>query len=48
MEVFFSPPVKDVDIIDNYDYSQTVKYTPVQQVSHVHIQEVPHKNMSKS
>ncbi|XP_020655557.3 filamin-B isoform X2 [Pogona vitticeps] len=23
--------VKDVDIIDNYDYSQTVRYTPVQQ-----------------
>lgn len=24
--------VKDLDIIDNYDYSHTVKYTPVQQV----------------
>ena len=25
--------VQDFDIIDNYDYSHTVKYTPVQQVS---------------
>lgn len=25
--------VKDLDIIDNYDYSHTVRYTPVQQVS---------------
>lgn len=25
-------PVQDFEIIDNYDYSQTVKYTPVQQV----------------
>lgn len=25
--------VKDLDIIDNYDYSHTVKYTPTQQVS---------------
>lgn len=24
--------VKDLDIIDNYDYSHTVKYTPTQQV----------------
>ncbi|XP_023655301.1 filamin-B isoform X1 [Paramormyrops kingsleyae] len=24
-------PVRDFEIIDNYDYSQTVKYTPVQQ-----------------
>ncbi|XP_049441714.1 filamin-B isoform X1 [Epinephelus fuscoguttatus] len=31
LDVTFSSPVKDFDIIDNYDYSQTVKYTPVQQ-----------------
>uniref|UniRef100_A0A7N8XHM8 Filamin B n=1 Tax=Mastacembelus armatus TaxID=205130 RepID=A0A7N8XHM8_9TELE len=31
LDVSFSPPVKDFDIINNYDYSQTVKYTPVQQ-----------------
>ncbi|XP_054866408.1 filamin-B isoform X1 [Amphiprion ocellaris] len=28
LDVSFSSPVKDFDIIDNYDYSQTVKYTP--------------------
>ncbi|XP_072296018.1 filamin-B isoform X2 [Eucyclogobius newberryi] len=28
LDVSFSPPVKDFEIIDNYDYSQTVKYTP--------------------
>lgn len=32
LDVSFSSPVSDFDIIDNYDYSQTVKYTPVQQV----------------
>uniref|UniRef100_A0A672YRV6 Filamin B n=1 Tax=Sphaeramia orbicularis TaxID=375764 RepID=A0A672YRV6_9TELE len=31
LDVSFSSPVKDFDIIDNYNYSQTVKYTPVQQ-----------------
>ncbi|XP_060926160.1 filamin-B isoform X1 [Limanda limanda] len=31
LDVSFSSPVKDFDIIDNYDYSQTVKYTPVTQ-----------------
>uniref|UniRef100_A0A3B4VFD9 Filamin B n=1 Tax=Seriola dumerili TaxID=41447 RepID=A0A3B4VFD9_SERDU len=31
LDVSFSSDVKDFDIIDNYDYSQTVKYTPVQQ-----------------
>uniref|UniRef100_A0A8C0GYV1 Filamin B n=1 Tax=Chelonoidis abingdonii TaxID=106734 RepID=A0A8C0GYV1_CHEAB len=36
LDVQFSGPVpgdavKDLDIIDNYDYSHTVKYTPVQQ-----------------
>ncbi|XP_059185463.1 LOW QUALITY PROTEIN: filamin-B [Centropristis striata] len=31
LDVSFSSPVNDYDIIDNYDYSQTVKYTPVQQ-----------------
>ncbi|XP_054832955.1 filamin-B isoform X2 [Eublepharis macularius] len=38
LDVHFSGPlanaedvVKDLDIIDNYDYSHTVKYTPVQQ-----------------
>ncbi|XP_029947767.1 filamin B a isoform X1 [Salarias fasciatus] len=31
LDVSFSSQVKDFDIIDNYDYSQTVKYTPVQQ-----------------
>ncbi|TMS19569.1 Filamin-B [Larimichthys crocea] len=31
LDVSFSTPVKDFDIIDNYDYSQTVKYTPAQQ-----------------
>ncbi|XP_008300395.1 filamin B a isoform X2 [Stegastes partitus] len=30
LDVSFSSPVKDFDIIDNYDYSQTVKYTPAQ------------------
>uniref|UniRef100_A0A8C4EIE9 Filamin B n=1 Tax=Dicentrarchus labrax TaxID=13489 RepID=A0A8C4EIE9_DICLA len=33
LDVTFSSPVKDFDIIDNYDYSQTVKYTPAQQLS---------------
>lgn len=33
LDVSFSAPVKDFDVIDNYDYSQTVKYTPSQQVS---------------
>lgn len=32
LDVSFSSSVKDFDIIDNYDYSQTVKYTPAQQV----------------
>lgn len=37
LNVQFSSPlpgeaVKDLDIIDNYDYSHTVKYTPTQQV----------------
>uniref|UniRef100_A0A8C4YN13 Filamin B n=1 Tax=Gopherus evgoodei TaxID=1825980 RepID=A0A8C4YN13_9SAUR len=37
LDVQFSGPVpgdavKDLDVIDNYDYSHTVKYTPVQQV----------------
>ncbi|XP_024125017.1 filamin-B isoform X2 [Oryzias melastigma] len=31
LDVSFSSKVKDFDIIDNYDYSQTVKYTPLQQ-----------------
>uniref|UniRef100_A0A8C4YNW1 Filamin B n=1 Tax=Gopherus evgoodei TaxID=1825980 RepID=A0A8C4YNW1_9SAUR len=36
LDVQFSGPVpgdavKDLDVIDNYDYSHTVKYTPVQQ-----------------
>ncbi|XP_041835805.1 filamin-B isoform X2 [Melanotaenia boesemani] len=31
LDVSFSAPVNDFDIIDNYDYSQTVKYTPAQQ-----------------
>ncbi|KAM6947498.1 filamin B a [Lycodopsis pacificus] len=31
LDVSFSSPVNGFDIIDNYDYSQTVKYTPVQQ-----------------
>ncbi|XP_065811298.1 filamin-B isoform X2 [Labrus bergylta] len=31
LDVSFSSPVKDFDIVDNYDYSQTVKYTPAQQ-----------------
>ncbi|XP_028303701.1 filamin B a isoform X2 [Gouania willdenowi] len=31
LDVNFSSPVNDFDIIDNYDYSQTVKYTPAQQ-----------------
>lgn len=30
LDVSFSAPVKDFDVIDNYDYSQTVKFTPVQ------------------
>ncbi|XP_061796901.2 filamin-B isoform X1 [Nerophis lumbriciformis] len=29
LDVSFSSPVNDFDIIDNYDYSQTVKYTPL-------------------
>lgn len=33
LDVSFSEPVKDFDVIDNYDYSQTVKYTPSHQVS---------------
>lgn len=37
LDVQFSGPVpgdavKDFDVIDNCDYSHTVKYTPVQQV----------------
>lgn len=32
LDVTFSSSVKDFDVIDNYDYSHTVKYTPVQQV----------------
>lgn len=39
LDVQFSGPladaedaVKDLDVIDNYDYSHTVKYTPLQQV----------------
>lgn len=37
LDVQFSSPVPgevvaDVDIIDNYDYSHTVRYTPIQQV----------------
>lgn len=35
LDVSFSTPVKDFDIIDNYDYSQTVKYTPAQQVRQI-------------
>ncbi|KAM3849983.1 filamin-B-like, partial [Diretmus argenteus] len=31
LDVSFSSPVHDFDVIDNYDYSHTVKYTPVQQ-----------------
>ncbi|XP_023265214.1 filamin-B-like isoform X2 [Seriola lalandi dorsalis] len=31
LDVSFSSDVKDFDIIDNYDYSHTVKYSPVQQ-----------------
>ncbi|XP_047439837.1 filamin-B isoform X1 [Mugil cephalus] len=31
LDVSFSSSVKDFDIIDNYDYSQTVKYTPGEQ-----------------
>ncbi|XP_056293610.1 filamin-B isoform X2 [Pseudoliparis swirei] len=31
LDVSFSSPVDDFDVIDNYDYSQTVKYTPGQQ-----------------
>ncbi|KAF0034429.1 hypothetical protein F2P81_012187 [Scophthalmus maximus] len=31
LDVSFSSPVEDFDVIDNYDYSQTVKYTPVKQ-----------------
>ncbi|XP_037107046.1 filamin-B isoform X2 [Syngnathus acus] len=30
LDVTFSCPVNDFDIIDNYDYSHTVKYTPVE------------------
>nr|XP_061814514.1 filamin-B-like isoform X1 [Nerophis lumbriciformis] len=29
LDVTFSSPVKNFDIIDNYDYSHTIKYTPV-------------------
>lgn len=32
VDASFSSPVKDFDVIDNYDYSQTVKYTPTKQV----------------
>lgn len=37
LDVQFSSPVPgevvaDLDIIDNYDYSHTVRYTPIQQV----------------
>ena len=32
VDASFSSPVKDFDIINNYDYSQTVKYTPTAQV----------------
>lgn len=37
LDVQFSGPVPgeavmDMDVIDNYDYSHTVKYTPIQQV----------------
>lgn len=37
LDVRFSSPVPgeavtDLDIIDNYDYSHTVRYTPIQQV----------------
>lgn len=40
-EVHFSTgqkgnPVKDFEIIDNHDYSYTVKYTALQQVRHAH------------
>ncbi|XP_058488127.1 filamin-B isoform X1 [Solea solea] len=31
LDVSFSSDVKDFDVIDNYDYSHTVKYTPVHQ-----------------
>ncbi|KAM9758898.1 filamin-B-like isoform 2-T2 [Menidia menidia] len=31
LDVSFTPPVKEFDIIDNYDYSHTVKYIPAQQ-----------------
>ncbi|KAF1391122.1 hypothetical protein PFLUV_G00038600 [Perca fluviatilis] len=31
LDVSFSSPVSDFEIIDNYDYSQTVRYTPVLQ-----------------
>uniref|UniRef100_UPI003AAB6456 filamin-B-like n=1 Tax=Centroberyx gerrardi TaxID=166262 RepID=UPI003AAB6456 len=31
LDVSFSSSVHDFDVIDNYDYSHTVKYTPVQQ-----------------
>ncbi|XP_061582652.1 filamin-B-like isoform X1 [Cololabis saira] len=31
LDVTFSAAVRDFDIIDNYDYSQTVKYTPAQE-----------------
>ncbi|KAM3621534.1 uncharacterized protein V6R79_012576 [Siganus canaliculatus] len=31
LDVSFSSSVKDFDVIDNYDYSHTVKYTPAQQ-----------------
>ncbi|XP_072237631.1 filamin-B isoform X1 [Leuresthes tenuis] len=31
LDVSFSPPAKEFDVIDNYDYSHTVKYTPAHQ-----------------
>lgn len=29
------PAVRDFEVIDNHDYSYTVKYTPLQQVRHL-------------
>lgn len=37
VDASFSSPVKDFDIIDNYDYSQTVKYTPAKQVGQLRL-----------
>lgn len=40
LDVTFSSPVNNFDIIDNYDYSHTVKYTPITPVTqhtHAHI-----------